>query len=236
MMKCFLLLLCSASLAMGACKSHKNMTDKDSLLISMRTHGCRGYCPVYQLDFYQSGKLLYRGIRFVRDTGIITTGITPEELADLKKTVAEVNLWQYPERIESQVADAPGSVMTVYNGAQQHAVSGSIDRPQPILNLEKKMKDLAEGHGFAVKFGVDPGAPPPGYEVIVQLRDDVNAGNWIGAYEDLRLRLVRRLGAENKWIVAYDPGKCSDKKLLGLFKEDKAVVAAQPNQKTEERN
>jgi hypothetical protein len=229
---CFLVL----ALLSFTCKSQNGLQKKSEKLIMMASHGCRGYCPVYILTFFENGDLHYKGIRFVQDTGMITTGITPEELAQLKMEVAKTNLWQYPEVIESQVADAPGSTMTVYNGAKSHQVSGSIDRPAQIIVLEKLMKKLAEDHGFHVTRGIDPGAPPPGYEIIVLLKEDVNAGNWIGDYKELRLQLVRRLGAENKWLVAYDPGKSSEKKLLERLKEDKEVVSAQGNKKTEERN
>jgi len=232
-------MLSLAFVAIFSCKSRKemNVSNDNSPLIEMQMHGCRGYCPTYKLSFRNNGELVYEGLRNVEQAGVVKTGITPEELSQLRAEVTAVNLWQYPEQIESRVADAPSSTMTVFAAGKSHSVSGSIDRPKPILDLENRMKDLAEMHGLRVKKGIDPNALPENSpQVIVKLKDSINAGNWIAQFKDLKLRLVRRLSAENMWLIGYDPGQIGEKALLERLKTTEGVLEAQADKATKDRN
>lgn len=239
MIRTALILLIAVGTLASTCKSQKEMpkVQDRSPLVEMQMHGCRGFCPVYKLSFLHNTELIYEGIRNMEQMGVVKTGITPEEYAQLELLLAKANLRQYPEQIESKVADAPGATITLYDKAGSYAVSGSIDRPQPILDLENYMKKLAEGHGLRVKRGVDPNAPTHNTaEVIVRLKDDVNAGNWIVGFEEQKFRLVKRISAENAWLVSYDPDKISETQIIALFKNHKDVQDAQPNKKASERN
>lgn len=236
-MKFSLLLLAFAALL--SCKSRKEMPNpnNDSPLLEFEQHGCRGYCPTYKLSFLNNGVLRYEGLRNVEQLGVVKTAITPEELTQLRTELADVNLWQYPEVIESKVADAQSSTMTVYRDNKSHSVMGSIDRPKPILELETKLKNLAESHGLRVKKGIDPNAPAAtDKELIVKLKDNVNAGNWLMQFESMKLHLVRRLSAENMWLVSYDPAVIEETKLINLLKTSEGVLDVQVNKATKDRN
>lgn len=212
-------------------------TNDKSALIQFEQFGCRGFCPSYKLTFFNNGVMAYEGLRNVALTGPAEKNITAEELRQLKAQVLSVNLWQYPEKIESQVADAPYASMTVTLGDKSHAVSGSIDRPRPILDLEASIKNLAEAHGLSVKRGVDPNAlPEQAPQLIVKLKDDINAGNWIMAVKNVKLSLVRRLSAENTWLIAFDATQISAEKLIEALKAMKEVIDVQRNDKVTDRN
>jgi hypothetical protein len=190
-------------------------------LVGFYQHGCRGYCPSYQLTIYHDGSVDYEGLRYVQTAGKATVRLTAAELKRVKAAVKRANLWKYPEQIESRVADAPTATLTAFRGQRKHAVTGSIDRPKALLALEDTIKDVVEAHGIALRQGVDPNAPPAtGIAYLsVLLRPDVNAGNWLGRVEELRLRLVRRLGEENRWVVSYDPKEISEASLIRQLRE-----------------
>ena len=225
--------------ALFACKARKETaastpsmdTKGGSQLISLATQGCRGWCPIYVLDFHTNGKVKYEGTRFVEKAGKSEFQLTPDELSKLTTEVKKVNLWQYPENIESRVADAPYARLTVYDGAKSHPVSGSIDRPKPILELENMLKDLAEAHGVQVKKGVNPDDPALKLtaQVVVKLKPDVNAGNWVAKFNDeIKLRLVRRVSTENNWLVGYNPDQFTEKAITDLLKDLEGVLDVVP--------
>ncbi len=147
----------------GNCKTHKemSMTTKvaDTKLIMLQTFACRGFCPVYTLTAYNSGKLDYNGERFVEKTGAATVTLTAKELEQLRAEVTKTDLWQYDDDIKSQVMDAPYATLTTWKDDKTKSVRGSIDRPKPVLELEKLMKNLAEAHGLKVIKGVNPNPP-----------------------------------------------------------------------------
>ena len=226
-------------LAFFACKTQKNNTLAPSVpFVSLQTGGCFGYCPVFKLTATTSGQVRYEGQRFVKKEGRDSFLLTPAELAQLRSKVTAVNLWQYPDRIQSDIMDAPSATLTAYDGTRSKSVVGSIDRPAPLLELENMLKDLAEAHGLQVKRGVNPNAVPEATkkELIVKLRPELNAGNWIGQFSDIRLRLVRRISAENIWVVAYDSKEIEEKSIIELLKNTEGAVEVQVNAKVQERN
>ena len=219
--------------ALLACKTRKETpapTDSNNL-ISLATQGCRGFCPVYTLDFRTNGSVAYEGARNVEKMGKSEFQLTPDELVKLKAEVQKTNLWQYPENIESRIADAPYAKLTVFEGNKSHSVSGSIDRPKPILELEMLMKDLAEAHGLKVKKGFNPDDPTLKLtaQVVVKLKPEINAGNWVAKFgEDIKLKLVRRVSTENNWLLAYNPQQFTEKEIMDLLKNVDGVLDVTP--------
>ena len=239
MMKYLLLML---ALASGQCESRKNMpatADQPATaakLVALQTFPCRGYCPVYTLTVYQSGLMEYNGDKFVEKTGPASTKLTAEELAQLRQEVSKTNLWQYPDDIQSQIMDAPFATLSTWSGEKSKSVRGSIDRPKPLLELEKLIKNIAEAHGLKVIKGVNPNVPATtSGEVIVKLRPEVNAGNWIVRFEEIKLRLVRRL-YDNTWLIAYDPAQMEEKQVIDLLKSTDGALEVQPNHPVEDRH
>lgn len=159
----FSLLLCAAA-ALAQAPQKKAATSKAKTnsgraavtLIDMETGPCRGYCPVYKISVTTAGQLNYVGQRFVAQKGKKTVKLTAEELERLRAKITEVNLWQYPSDIKTDIADAPFVTLTVYEGKKSKKVTGSVDRPQPILDLEELIKSIAEAHGLKIREGVPP--------------------------------------------------------------------------------
>ncbi len=237
-MRTTLLLLLFA--AFFACKTRKDTPPtNDTNLVRLATQGCRGYCPEYTLDFRNNGSVTYEGIRNIEKMGKVEFQLTPEELRTLKAEVQKTNLWQYPENIESGVADAPYATLTVFDDSKSHPVSGSIDRPKPVLDLEVSLKNLAEAHGLQVKRGFDPNDPilKLTAQIVVKLKSDLNAGNWIAKFDaGIKLRLIRRVATENNWLVAYNPDQFSETEIIDLLKSTEGVLDALPSKDVKNRN
>lgn len=226
------------ALSLFSCHPNQKASAASGDLVAFESHGCRGWCPVYKLLFRNDGSAVYEGVQNTVKTGISEFKITKEELSSLQRSVEATNVWQYPEQIPSRVADASGGIITVFRGTTQKSVSGSIDRPKPLLELEKQMKSLAEAHGLDVKTGVNPNEVPAASrsEVIVKLKKDVNAGNWIAQFGEVKLRLIRRVSADNVWLVAFDAKQITEKSVIELLKSTPDVLEVQPNKAAEERN
>jgi len=211
-----------------SCKTGQKAAQQRAPFVELKSGACFGFCPVFRLTVRNNGLVAYEGIRFAEKIGLDSFQLTKAEMAGLREKVERVNLWQYPERIETQVADAPFATLTAFRDDQSKSVSGSIDRPAPLLELENLLKELAEKHDFQVTRGVDPDEIPANrrQEVIVTLQPEINAGNWIREFSGYRFQLVRRMSSENIWLVAYDPEQIKEDALLKLFKNSKGVTDA----------
>lgn len=235
-MKATFLLLISLALV-SASKCRKNAADT-SPLVGLETTGCFGFCPIFKLEFLNNGLVRYEGVRFLEKIGKDSFNLTKEELKQLKTKVKEVNLWQYPDMIKTDVVDAPFATLTAWEAGKSKSVRGSIDRPAPLLELEGMLKDLAVAHSFDVKRGVNPNdiSETNRREIIVKLKPDLNAGNWIGQFTEFKLQLVRRISTENIWRVAYDYKQVDEKTLIDLMKDMDGVLEVQPNHQAQDRN
>lgn len=225
----FFLIISAALVSAGKCGKKEGSPADHSPLVQLDQYGCRGFCPTYQLVFHNDGLVQYEGKRNMVKMGRDSFQLTKKELEDLKQALTNVNLWQYPEHIESQIADAANAKLTVFGVDKMHEVTGSIDRPEPILHFEQMLKDLAETHGFKVKEGVNPYAPPPNQqELKVKFKETVNPGNFLMQFQDVRLRIVRRFSAENEWILGYNPDQIKEKQVIELLKSTDGVLSVEP--------
>ncbi len=234
-MKTILITLVSiVLLAAGKC----NKTEDTTNLVDLQTSGCFGFCPVFKLSALNNGLVRYEGLRYAEKMGKDSFRLTQEELKSLQAKVKETNLWQYPELIKSEVMDAPYATLTAYEGEKSKSVRGSIDRPVPLLELEALMTSLAEAHGFQVKRGVNPNDVPQKTkkEVIVKLKPEINAGNWIARFTDIKLQLLQRQSAENIWVIAYDSAQIEEKALIDRLKGTDGVLEVQANMQVKDRN
>lgn len=237
-MKNMLLALCLLPLLAAKCSRYRASADDKMPFVQLETGACFGFCPVYRLTVRNDGWTEYEGKRFAVKTGLDSFQLTTAELARLREKVRAVDLWQYPDRIETQVMDAPYATLSVWAYGRAKSVSGTVDRPAPLLELEEMLKDLATAHGLDVRTGVNPNQPPPAAkkEILVKFKPGVNAGNFMGQISELNLQLVRRTGEENIWVIAYDSTQISEKALIDLLKDMDGVLEAQTNGTAGNRN
>lgn len=215
-------------------------TENQSLII-LETTPCRGYCPAYKLDFFTNGSVQYEGIRFVEKIGVSTFQLTPTEQTMLHKKMEAANLWQYPESFPVTIVDGPGANITIYNGKAEKTIRGSIERPKPIRDMQDFLAGLAKAHGYKLD-SFNPDDIPdtsPKTELLVKLKPEINAGNWvrdINRVSKTNLKLVRRIGADNIWVVAFDASKFQQDDILTLLKSHEHVLEAQLNREAKERD
>lgn len=219
------------------CKTGQKTAADRTPLVELKAGGCFGYCPVFRLTVRNNGQVEYEGFQFAERQGLDSFQLTELETKRLREKVKEVNLWQYPDHIKSDVVDAPSATLHAFKDGQTKSVQGSIDRPTPLLELEDLLKDLAEAHDFQVKRGINPNEPPANsrQEVIVLLKPELNAGNWIRQFTEFKFLLIRRVSEQNMWVIAYDPKQIAEKAVLALFKETEGVLEVQVNRAAKDR-
>ncbi len=141
-----------------ACRPALSGAEKE-LLLELRTGSCFGYCPIIRLSVYTNGLVEYEGKQFAERQGEATFQLSAEEMRQLRRQLRKTNLWQYPDRIASEVVDAPWSTLTTTRRGQTKSVVGTIDRPKPLLDLENLVRNLAEARGYQTRRGVPPIVP-----------------------------------------------------------------------------
>ncbi|MDW8231092.1 MAG: DUF6438 domain-containing protein [Saprospiraceae bacterium] len=153
-LRLFLLLIL---LGFSACRPVIDPLGKD-LLVELQTGACFGYCPVIRLSVYTSGRVEYEGKQFAERQGKASFQLTYDEMRQLRRQLKKTDVCQYPERIPSEVMDAPWSTLTTTCRGQTKSVVGSVDRPKPLLDLENLLRNFADVRGYQTRRGVPPSA------------------------------------------------------------------------------
>jgi hypothetical protein len=211
-----------------ACKSGQNPpvrpAQPEPMTFRLEAGGCRGYCPIYQIEFAPDGKATYFGERFVQTEGERAFHLTEAERQTLQRAIAAADIWQYPTVIETDIADAPPRTFIVSDGQRRHSTTASADIPQPLAELMEVVQTLADAHQLNLRDGVHPNEIRDTRDSIrVLLRDDLNAGNWLMQFTEIRLQLLRRTGAANEWLIAFDPAQITRKQIIDLMKDMEGV-------------
>ncbi|MBL7807840.1 MAG: hypothetical protein JNN28_08510 [Saprospiraceae bacterium] len=207
------------------------------VLIKLETYGCKGYCPVYKLTFNVDGTMNYSGYRHVEEVGEKYAKLTADEFSKLKNAVRRANLWELSEELPVTVADAPYHAFTVYEKDKKRKVKGAGPLPKDLEHLNQLMKDIAENHGMMVKKGVDPNDPSNMKgEVLVQFRQDINAGNFCMQFMEMKTRPLRRVSEDNIWILGFNPSELTEAQFIDILKGMDGVINAQSNKKLQQRN
>jgi len=234
------MLLFAVLMGVHACKSAGTAVVHDTMpLCVFETGACFGFCPVYSLTVYQNGRVEYVGKQNVEQEGLVRFELTPAELRLLRSGLEAADLWRQPELFPTQIADAPFNTWQVFGAdGLTRRITGTADRPEAMLQLDRLIIDMGQAHGLELRRGVSPHEPRRAFrrELIVLLEDGINPGNWMMQFEPLRLQLVRRLGEPNRWIIAYDEGEIAGKALQERFLRTPGVLGVDPNVPTQERH
>jgi Domain of unknown function (DUF6438) len=212
---------------------------KATPLVKLETGACRGFCPVVILTFNSDGSVDYEGVRSVKKMGKARFQISKKELADLETRLAEANLWQFQEVYPSDIADLPGATLTVYQGKKSKSIAGSAGRPLPVETMQQFLSGLSLVHDYPITSynPADDFDEKTKGSVIVELKKGVNPGNWIHQFQDIRVKLVRRIAPDrNLWVVDFDQKSIDEESLISLFKSTTDVVNVSKNVEVKSRD
>lgn len=120
-----------------------------SLVISLQRSGCLGPCPVYKLTIYGSGKVVYKGEKFVKVLGERTTSIEKEKIEKLVADFEKSIYFNLEDKYEGGPTDATSVITSITIGNRKKTISNyhaSPNSPAILRDLENKI-DAATNSG-----------------------------------------------------------------------------------------
>ena len=100
-----------------SCSSQKELqiTADETPIISFAKERCRGFCPAYTLEIFESNKLRYTGRANVKVMGEQIYKLTKEEVANLQKAFEASEFEKFEKEYLSGYMDIPKFTLT-YKG------------------------------------------------------------------------------------------------------------------------
>lgn len=248
----FLVLALSLSIMMfiAGCKVTDKVAiaspEQEELVINMQKSPCFGTCPVYSLDIYNTGRAEVYGTKNFKWLGRFEKTLTPEEYAHLIQQFEEKKFYSYDSIYTSEVADYP-SVSISYKKDQQikHTIHGKFERPEPILELQKRLEDIAQQDGWTLIEPLEADKPKEiddkGFiktEIIIQPRQGVHLPSWFRDNRDAYgVRIIKRIAPDvNIWLITYDTSKVTAEDMMNALHTDSSIKSAEFNKELEFRN
>lgn len=221
---------------LSGCQLPLSMVKTERLvkLAEMSKGNCYGRCPVYQLIIYDNGVMTYEGQRYTDKMGMYIKRLSKPETESLSWAFQRANLWQFENVYRSDYPDLPAVSITYYDGDRSKTILGKETRPEAILELEGRLNELANSEGWTLRRAPDYNLPPGtvANQLVVELRDDVNAEVWVAKYSRQEMKLLKKVWpSETKLLLQYNIKVIDPISMLDMVRQDTDVQTAELNRK-----
>ncbi len=144
---CLLLLLLTTIASCTTTKPDVKHPEKNGrLILSMERTPCYGRCPVYTINLYENGLLIYNAKQFTDTSGCFYRVLSKYEITEVKDRFNNSGFFkmsnQYPEDKKTPT-DLPSCILFFSNEDQQKTI---IDKrwqtPETLTALEKSVDSL----------------------------------------------------------------------------------------------
>jgi hypothetical protein len=129
-------------------------------LITLQRGACEKRCAVYRLVIFADGTVIYEGQYFVRRTGLVKSGISPEVLAKLISDMEAGGFFQLDanygygnnDRCASIDGDGPAAILSVSNKGRSKTVLHNHRCVGPVPNRLTELEDKVDRAVGTVKW------------------------------------------------------------------------------------
>ncbi len=125
------------------CNTSMKCSADNEIVFSMSKTRCYGKCPVYTIDIYSNGHVIYEGKSNVDKIGRFEKNITQTELSDLKKAFLDSKFFDFEDEYVSNATDLPTTYILFRNNGEEKKIKDYHRAPKELKALEKLLDDIA---------------------------------------------------------------------------------------------
>ena len=109
---------------------------------SMRRTACFGQCPTYEVSFYEDGKVLYQGKKFVANEGFYIGKLNIKNIALIQDKIREIDFFNLDSIYDARISDLPSVILEVNIDNKSHKVIDRYKGPKELRDFEKFIDNL----------------------------------------------------------------------------------------------
>ncbi len=225
--------------------SKKTASGPELFLYSMHQGPCFGFCPVYDLFVYESGKVVWDARRFNKTNGKFEKQLSDAELKTIKEAFKKANLFKMQDEYPTEVADLPTITLSETKKGKVKTVKGNEKMPESFEHCVELMRQLTQNGPWLMVEQYQEDEPQRNVQKEEYIYDEIiiepNAGTslpkWFRDNANYGIHLIRKISPDlNLWLIGYDKNQLEPKMMLDMLKKDSSIKTAEFNKKTEERN
>lgn len=132
-----ILFICSCAIQRGLIE--------ENLVVSIETTPCMGDCPVYRLEIYGNGMVLFEGKEHVERIGSYTGRISRKELKGLRLAFEEAGFFSLEDEYVEPWTDRSTTWVYYSDGTRQKKIKDYSGAPEALKKLEEKVLEMING-------------------------------------------------------------------------------------------
>lgn len=228
--------------------SPKIVGDGEGVVASIQRGPCFGKCPVYTMQVYKDGKVMYQGERFTTKMGTYTKTLGSKELKELNKLFASADFFNLQEEYPTEIPDLAKVTLYYSNGKESKKVGGKENRPPAVMQLQYAMEKIAESPDWTLV----KAAPGEGgntderngeakeeiihSEIIIEPKPGTLA-RFLQDWDSKSVYLTDRITEDGRlWLIKYSTKTYTPEAMLEMIKADDRIISAQFNKKLQTRS
>lgn len=213
--------------------------EKANKVIEMSKGPCFGSCPIFTISIYDNGWATYNGKLYTDKLGVYVKKVGKARLEEIKRELRLANLWQYSNIYRSTLPDLQSVTINYYEGGRTKTITGKEGRPVSVVKIETFLDKMAGTSGWTEKekpdYQLPAGAIPN--EIIVKLKENVNAEAFVLKYYKQDLKIVKRLSPTGDyWLFSFNESNMPPDEMLSFVRRDREVLSVEFNKKLEMRD
>jgi hypothetical protein len=131
-------------------------TDKidNTLLVSLQRTPCFGQCPVFKIELFGDGKVVYVGQAFSKRVGTYRATASPEFIKAIQQKAADIKYLSFDAKYpkgESMITDIPSTISFFKSGLESKTVLNNYDAPVELVEFERWLEVQFEGLKWEAK-------------------------------------------------------------------------------------
>jgi len=119
----------------------------DTPVMTLQRTACFGMCPVYGVNIFEDGTVIYVGVRHVAETGVRIGQADPDQVDFLAMQTAQSGYFEWnDEYTRLLVTDQPSAITSLYRDGQFKSINrydGDPDAPVGLVRFEAGIDRIA---------------------------------------------------------------------------------------------
>jgi hypothetical protein len=111
----------------------------NNLLVSLQRTPCFGQCPVFKIQLFNDGKVVYEGKAHCKRMGTYKAVASTELIKAIQQKANEIKYLSFEERYpkgESMITDIPTTISYIKVGSDSKMVANNYDAPKELVEFE----------------------------------------------------------------------------------------------------
>jgi Domain of unknown function (DUF6438) len=134
-------------------KSVEPKVDKN-LFVSLQRTPCFGQCPVFKIQLFDDGKVVYEGKAYCKRMGTHKATASPELIKAIQQKASDIKYLSFNEKYpkgESMITDIPTTISYIKVGSESKMVYNNYDAPTELVEFERWLEQQFESLKWEVK-------------------------------------------------------------------------------------